>query len=568
MRIVTDLMDKIFSEETPDAFKNSVSEKIEEAKTNGQAELKTGDAHYSFACVDDRVLIEDKFNENEVTLAYSTADGDTKLEGVPAATAPDVQVPGNQDGKKGILPDDSTVNDVNVTIEKTAGIVDKDTAGVGKNFSLCIHGFETEEEAQQFFSDLCDDSENITFSDDELEQVAFSATEMVQLGERLNGTMDLELAFSLKDSAESLHAYSVLAANSGVECDDLIEASQAYSEMADEAITEIYSEMPVNEFFSELDQEETTEYFSNLDEVESQVLLSALQSDENYTFSDVQEAVDQLYSDLYIEDQLSQSVNEVFSEMNEEELDAFFSQFSESESNTIFSVLEENEDATFSDLNDALEPLNESLDVMFSEMSEDEVDEFCNMYSDEEVDTLFSMVSDEEINYTFSDFLDYVIDNRSFSDEDLETLSSNMNEIMRAFSDMESMEDGDQKTELSKQVKVLADKTLDDCEKAEAAGHNVDDVKDKCAEVSEKAAEVADKAEPTEKPTEAPTEAPTAAPTAAPTEAPTEAPKANGEQRVQSNPYMNDGTRIFSQSQQGGKQFNSSINPCLTSVIH
>lgn len=556
MRIVTDLMDKVFSENTPSEFKDAISSKIDEARSNGQSELSYGDSVYSFAENDGGVLIEDKLT-GEVTVAYSDGENET-LEGVDmrsfsSATQFDAKVPGNQDGKKNILPEGSTEDDVDVTIEKTAGIVDKDKAGVGKNFSLCIHGFETEEEAQNFYSDLCEMAVEepikegcLTFSDDELEQVAFSATEAQQTMERLQGTMDIDLAFSLAEQADALYSYATLAGNMGHDLDDVKEAAMIYSEAADEALNQIYSDMSINEFFSELDEEEVDAYFSGLDELTADVLYSALESGEDMTFSEVQELADEYFSDLYEQEQLSQSVTECFSECENEEIDAFFSELSPSEQDVVYSVLEEDEDATFSDLNEALAAISDPINEVFSDMTEEEFDEFCGNYSNYELDVLDSMLEDG--NYLFSDFLDVVIENREFSKDDLFILAENCNQLQAAFSDLEATGD----PELAKKVKVLADKTIDDCECAEAAGHDVEQPKKLAQNASEKAAEIADKndVDPSK--------------------------PAEGEQRAECDKSYSDyfsnaegEQRVFAQgSQNKVSSTDSSINPCLTSAIN
>lgn len=575
MRYMTELMDKIFSDSTPDSFKEAVAEKIEEAKTNGQAELKDGDNHLNFAEVNGEVAIEDKKNNNEITIAKDGADG-PELEAVvkdkvQSATQPDVEVPGNQDGKKNILPAGSTENDVQVSIE--TGITDPEKAGVGKHFSLCFHGFESEEEAQAFFSELVESNENtLNFSDEELANVAYSATEAQSTYERLMGTNDLQLAYSLVDEAEFLKAYSVIASEAGHDLSEVYEAACAYSEYAENMINQIFSEMTVDEFFSEMTEDEVNEFFSELDEVTADILFSALEEqDDTITFSEVDEIANKVYSDM----ELDVPVNSVFSDVDEDEVNEIFSQLSNSEFNVVLSTLEENPNATFSELNEALDEINVPLVSMFSELTEDEVKEFSEIYSEDELSVLYSMIEDEDANYIFSDFLDYVIDNRSFSEEDLKGLTDNANNLAKAVEDMKGSED----MELAKKVKVLADETLEDVERAEAAGHDVKDVKEMCTQYSEEAAKILDKEV---KPTEAPTEVPTEAPTEAPTEQPKEGQKEQSKKfsevymgensgenirfkKVQPTAKEESGQRVFSDTKANKA---TTINPCLTSAIN
>lgn len=579
MRHITELMDKIFSDSTSDEFKNQVSDKIEEAKANGSAELKDGDNHLSFAEADGEVLIEDKKNGNEVTKAIDSPDG-THLEAVvddtkvKSATQPNVEVPGNQDNKKNILPAGSTENDVNVTIE--TGITDPEKAGVGKHFSLCFNGFESEEAANEFFSQIIESVEStedcLTFSEDELNTVAYTASEAQANYERLAGTQDINLAFSLLETAEFLKAYSTIAEDFGHDLSEVDEASRIYSEYANQVITEQFSEMDVNEYFSELSEEEINEFFSDLDEETANILYSALMDEENnYTFSELDDCLNQVYSEA----ELDTPVNEVFSEMSESELDEYLNQFSSAELDIIKSVIEDNENATFSEINEELEVLNTPLNEIFSEMSEDDIKEFSEAYDELSLNICYSMVTDEENNYTYSDFLEAVEQLHTFSEGDLPQMADNANQLAKAVEDMKGSKD----MELAKKVKMLADDTLAYCDIAESAGHDVSDLRNACIQYSEEASKILDEGE--EKPTEAPTEAPT--------EEPTEVPAEDGkvEQKEKCSTFskvfmgINEtqktgienpvdgsetGQRVFSKT--GVESKKTTINPCLTSQIN
>jgi len=501
MRIVTTLMDKVFSDSTPKSFGDELQAAIQKAMSDGQYSCEIDGAQYNFAdCGDGSCVIEDKSNKNELTLAKTNASGETKLEGVmPAvksdsATLKDVVSPRTAgEDSKGNLPAGSTQNDVEVTIEKTAGIVDADKAGVGKalqsNFSLCIHGFDTEEEANEFFSDLQDLTEgSLCFSYDELENVAFSCTELNKDVERLMGTEDLQLAYSVIDRSEQLKAYSILAEESGHDMTDVIEACNAYSEYASELIGDIFSNMDVNEYFSELDEEEINEYFSELDEVTANVLYSALTDEEdNYTFSEVQDICNELYSELDEQEELSTSVQEAFSDFTEDEINDYFSQFNEVEQDAIFSVLEDNENATFSDLNEALDEVNLDLTEMFSEASEDEIEEFCETFSDDEIEVLQNMIESED-NYTYSDFMSYVSENRTFSEGDVEIFAENMNQLYSAVQDLD-----DNSVDLAGAVLMYSEQFAEIADSMADQGHDMSVVEESLIAFSEKAAEVLDK---------------------------------------------------------------------------
>lgn len=503
MRIVTTLMDKVFSDSTPKSFGDELTAAIQKAMSEGQYSCEIDGAQYNFAdCGDGSCVIEDKSNKNELTLAKENAKGETILTGVnpsvksDSSTLKDVVSPrtAGEDGN-GNLPAGSTQSDIDVTVEKTAGIVDADKAGVGKalqsNYSLCIHGFDTEDEADAFFSDLQDLAENnICFSDDELEQIAFSATELKNDVERLMGTEDLQLAYSVAERAEELRAYSILAETAGHDTSDLIEACNEFSAYADDMIEDIFSDMDVNDYFSNLDEDEINEYFSELDDVTSDVLYSALADDEEtYTFSDVQDICDAIYSELAEQDELSQSVQEAFSDFTEDEVNEYFSQFNDVELDAIFSVLEDDENATFSDLNDALAEVNIEVNDMFSDATEDEIDEFCENFSDDELEVLQTMMSDEDTNYTYSDFMSFVQDNRTFSDDDLSIFAENMNQLYSAVEDM-----NDNDVDLAGSVLYFSQQMADLADSMEAQGHDMSDVGEMLISFSEKAAETLDKA--------------------------------------------------------------------------
>lgn len=242
MRHSTELMNKIFSDSTPDEFKNKISEKIEEAKTEGSAELSEGDTKLKFAEVNGDVVIEDKSNDNEVTIAKDK-DGEIELDAVIAdktqsATQPDVFVPKAKGTTKEVLPESSTVDDIDVTIEE--GITDKDKAGLDKHYSIRLNGFKSEKEAMEFF--------NRTFSNgQEVENTLFSEDieGAVEYAERVFSAIDdsEEVCFSdLEEFAEHLNnVYSDIRVmqSHGFDCSALIEQTNAYADVVEELSDEI-----------------------------------------------------------------------------------------------------------------------------------------------------------------------------------------------------------------------------------------------------------------------------------------------------------------------------------------
>lgn len=463
MRIVTELMDRVFSDSTPQEFKDLVMEGIDKAFSEGSCDLQGEGYNLSFSQDGENVKIEDKLNQNEVTIAKVNANT-VHLEG--SATQPDVKVPKVEGADKPKEAPGSTQPDAKVDIEPA--IVDKEKAGKDKHFSFT-------------------ENENLTFSDEEIEQVNFSAQRTHELYERLQGTQDLTLAMQLYSESEELKAYSVLARNFGVDSSELIENCEVYSEYANEVMNKVFSEMDVNDFFSELSEDEINAYFSGLDEIQSQVLYSALMDTENnYSFSDVQEAVNEVYSEI----ELAKPVQQVFSEMTEDDLNEYFSQFTDQEINCFNQVLEANENASFSDLNEALNELYTPMDQIFADCTEDELRSFSEQVGEDEANLAFSMAI--EGNYTYSDFLDAIDELHTFSEADAATLVENTEELEKAAKKV--TDDGD--CELAKKVKVLADKTSEDAESAREAGYEdlANEVQAKCKEYSEAAAEALDKA--------------------------------------------------------------------------
>jgi hypothetical protein len=480
-------MDMIYSDSTPEEFKAKVSQAVDEAKANGTAEVKDDKNHLNLVESNGDVLIEDKKNGNEVT-KVKEQDGKYTMEGVvPAtktqsATLPDVAIEDTPaDRKDKVEKPGSTEPNVTVSIEES--ITDKDKAGVDKHYSLTFNGFESIEEAQAFYSDLAYASESLTFSEEEVADVAKEANEAKELQERVEGTKDPKLAEELKDKAETLKAYSVLASEAGYEMGDLYEMASIYSDYADEVLTQVYSEMDVNEYFSAMDEDEINAYFSGLDEVEAEVLYSALQDEDNYTFSDVEYLIDATYSEL----ELDQEADVLFSELSEDEANEFFSQFTDQELNCMQTILESNPNATFSEINEAFEVLNTPMNEFFSDFTEEDLAIFSEDCGEENAAIAFSMAVDENENYTYSDFLDVVEYMNTYSEEDVEQLKSNAEEIKKAAEEMETSKDA----ELAKKVKVLADDTVEEVEKAEQAGcEGLGETKAKCQAYSESAVKI------------------------------------------------------------------------------
>lgn len=569
MKYVTEFMNKVFSDSTSDDYKEMIAGKIDEARQFGMAELDNGVDNLSFAEVNGDVAIEDKKNGNEVTLAKTTGEGDTKLvAAAPSTTATEKDVISprikGEDGEH--LPEGESQDDVKVSIEPA--ITDPEKAGMKRSFSLVFSGFDSPDQANEFYSMLDNDEneseENLTFSDDELQNVAFAATQANNDCERLMGTQDLNLAYSLIDDAEQLKAYSVLAESYGHDLSDVYEAAQSYSDYAQEVINNVFSDTDVNDYFSNLDEDEANEFFSNLDDVTADVLYSALNDpEENYTFSDVDEIADQVYSELPLEE----SVNETFSDASEDEINELFSELTPSEMNVVESILDENPNATFSDLNEGLAEINTPLNEMFSD--EDEANEFFSDASDEEVELFSEMANDSDTVYTYSDYLDALDQyDQAYSDEKLETLANNATELDKAANDLKETKD----PELAKKVKLLADETVKDAEEASDEGHDTDDVKKMCSAYSELAEDViaysGEDYDPEEVAENVFEEKPVDSYEDDDPKETKEECECKSDRRYSYNGLDDGEQRVFAQSTDGNLQEVNTVNPCLTSVIN
>lgn len=569
----TQLMSKIFSDSTPDAFKDAISDSINEAVLNGQATYSEDGEQLYFASVDGNVVIEDKKNGNEVTVATPGSDGSMALSSgkYEAKSQPSAIVP-RVKGKDGAHiantvpedPSDPSKGEVKAIIME-AGVTDPEKAGVGKHFSVTFDGFESEDEAREFsenvsaMDDVADyaadlEENSLTFSDDEVANVSFSANDLQKDVERLAGTRDLELAFSIIDDADDLRSYSVLAEQYGHDMDDVIEACNSYSDYASDMIGEIIADTPVNEYFSELDQDEVNDYFSELDDVEASVLNEALRSGENYTFSDVEEAIDQVYSDI----EMDTPITEYFSDATEDEINDFFSDLTDEEQNIVYSMIEEDPNTSFSDVNEVFDEMYTPLSEMFSDYTEDDFNEMFSDMTDDEVATFSDMLEDGD-NYCYSDLLDALDEAREFSEDDMEVLAQNANAIYSAYQDFLA----EPTVDLAEQINYYSDATLSDCQKAYANGFDVDDVVEMCNQYSDETDAFCDQyCDPDGNPKEV---SPKPAAPAIPANA-TGKP-ATVENVVKSDTNDNGtGVRMFSESTTPAGS--SALNPCLTSPIN
>lgn len=484
MIVYTNLMQKIFSNNADASFVDAISDKIQEARENGTATFSDGTFDLVFAEVDGDVAIEDRL-ASEVTMV--SKDPETGEDSMYSATEPDVDSPRSkgEDGKGNEKPS-STLPDVNSPDD--VGITDKDKAGKDKHYSVSFDGFDSLDDATEFRDQI------LTFSEDELQAVANNAAELDNLAAQVIAYSDLEDALTLSEACDEIRNYCVMAEQmAGHDTTDLINNVNYYSEVADAVISKHQMNESVTEFFSDFTEDELTDYFSDLDEDVVDMLFSAMDYEEEtgdvVTFSDVNDALQNQY-------EMEEPISTVFSDMTEDDLTEFFSDLTQAEAVVMGNALENADSVSFSDVNEELVNLNEPLVSVFSDYTEDELNEYLSQFSDNEqelaVDIFSEAMNDETI--TYSDFLEemdnYAIQQMTFSDEDVEAVADNATEIKKAG---EVLEKNPNDVELAKKVKVLADKTIEDAEEAEEAGHDTGEVKKMCAEYSELCGEICKK---------------------------------------------------------------------------
>ena len=109
-------MSKLFSDATPNEFKEDVMDKIEEAKENGTSEYSDDESELKMESDGEEVKITDTKNGDEVTIATPNPDqeGDVQLK-AESDTEPDVPVP----AVKGIDGEriENSVPDVEVKVD-------------------------------------------------------------------------------------------------------------------------------------------------------------------------------------------------------------------------------------------------------------------------------------------------------------------------------------------------------------------------------------------------------------------------------------------------------------------
>lgn len=195
----TNLMSKLFSDDTPDEFKKKVSDKIQEAKETGSAELIEEGEELQFASVDDSVIIEDRVadevtkvednpeDEDDLLLEKVDIEEDEDDEKDFSDSLKDVEVE-KVSGKDGTAIS-NTVPEVEITI--TEGVDDKEGSGTGtgRNFSIKLRNYSAKE-TQEIISGLRKFAD--TPKEEEEKDLKSTDAEITEKIEEIEKTEDLE----------------------------------------------------------------------------------------------------------------------------------------------------------------------------------------------------------------------------------------------------------------------------------------------------------------------------------------------------------------------------------------
>lgn len=193
----TNLMIKLFSDDTPDEFKKKVSDKVQEAKETGSAELIEEGEELQFASVDDSVIIEDKVadevtkvednpeDENDLLLEKVDIEEDEDDEKDFSDSLKDVEIE-KVSGKDGTAIS-NTVPEVEITI--TEGVDDKEDSGTGtgRNFSIKLRNYSAKE-TQEIIGGLRKFADTPKEEEKDLKSTDAEITEKIEEVEKTKGS--------------------------------------------------------------------------------------------------------------------------------------------------------------------------------------------------------------------------------------------------------------------------------------------------------------------------------------------------------------------------------------------
>lgn len=226
MKKTTKLMSKLFSDSTPNQFKEDVMDKIEEAKQNGSSEYSDETSDLKMESDGEEVKITDAKNGDEVTVATENPDveGDVQLK-AESDTAPDVQTPVTKgiDGEhiEDSVPDVEVKVDMGITDEGKAGLKAysikffgnksfsdtlKTARAIAKAFSECPVAATREsiERSANAALDNAEPSEEEKEFAEQVDQIAQNATELAKAADDMEETQDPALAKTVKEMSEDL----------------------------------------------------------------------------------------------------------------------------------------------------------------------------------------------------------------------------------------------------------------------------------------------------------------------------------------------------------------------------
>lgn len=264
-------MTRLFSDEE---LQDKVSEKMQECKDCGSAELKTEDMDLKFADTGDEIIVEDQTNDEVTALSNPTEDGSVEAEKVeidenPEATEetkeevkeqsetqPDIKTE-VVDGEDGEHIDGKSQPDVEVTVTEGSGVNDPEKAGL-KNFSIKFAaGTDPAYIAAvtRAFADAAEKVENNLDSQaEEMKEVAtegekefadtpegdvkHNVAELAKATDKLEETNDPELAKEIKEIATKVKEEAEKLEKEGADMTEVKAQCATFSDAADKILEE------------------------------------------------------------------------------------------------------------------------------------------------------------------------------------------------------------------------------------------------------------------------------------------------------------------------------------------
>jgi hypothetical protein len=223
MKTRTKLMNKLFSSETPQEFKDDVAEKVEEAKKDGKSELKTeeGDT-LKFAAEGEDVIVKDGNEETKISENPEDKD-DLVMTPVDAAEEAKIE-PKDEEVTVDVNPDKSfSIKFRNFSSSRIADVT--------REISKVMSEGEAEEKAE----------------DKDVTEVVDQANDLVKKVDELKGSGDVEVAKEVKAEAEELIDKAEDLEGKGHDMTELKSECATYSRISSKIIDKYYAENPEDE---------------------------------------------------------------------------------------------------------------------------------------------------------------------------------------------------------------------------------------------------------------------------------------------------------------------------------